>query len=162
MCRDCTQTDVRATASSTVTIALIRRTGPAGLCVLGVITAFMMAAPSALADPVDPTPPSPAPDSATQDVSGDPAQTPAGVPHLMSPENLPPGTTTDPAVGGSQAPRLFRLRELWDAIHTQGFSLSDALPLLAQRPLDANAVPPPGVSSGPQSPLPAEPLPPTS
>jgi hypothetical protein len=161
MCRDCTQTDTRTTACSTVTIPLIRRRGSAGLWVLGVITASMMAAPSALADPVDPTPPPPpVSDTATQAVSGDPAVTPTGVPHLMSPQNLPPGTTTDAAVG-SQGTRLFRLRELWDAMHTQGFSLSDALPLLAQRPLDANAVPPPGVSAGPQPPLPAEPLPPT-
>ena len=161
MCRDCTQTESRTTACSTLTIPLVRRTGSAGFCALGVITAFMMAAPSALADPVDPTPPPPASDTATQAVSGDPAVTPTGVPHLMSPENLPPGTTTDAAVGRSQAPRLFRLRELWDAIHTQDISLSDALPLLAQRPLDPNAVPPPGVSAGPQPPLPAEPLPPT-
>ena len=161
MCRDCTQTDIRTTACSTVTVPLIGRTGSAGLCALGVIAAFMMTAPSALADPVDPTSPPPVSDTDTQAASADPAVTPTGVPHLMSPENLPPGTTTDAAVGGSQAPRLFRLRELWDAMHTQGFSLSEALPLLAQRPLDANAVPPLGVSSGPQSPLPAEPLPPT-
>ena len=161
MCRDCTQTDTRMTARSTLTIPPIRRKASAGLCALGVITAFMVTAPSALADPLDPTPPPPVPDTATQPVSGDPPVTPAGVPHLMSPENLPPGTTTDAAVGRSQVPRLFRLRELWDAIHTQGFSLSDALPLLAQRPLDPNAVPPPGVSAGPQPPLPAEPLPPT-
>ena len=51
MCRDCMQTDVRATASATVTVSLITRTGSAGLCALGVITAFMMTAPSALADP---------------------------------------------------------------------------------------------------------------
>ena len=161
MCRDCTQTDTRMTARSTLTIPPIRRKASAGLCALGVITAFMMTAPSALADPLDPTPPPPVPDTATQPVSADPPVTPAGVPHLMSPENLPPGTTTDAAVGRSQVPRLFRLRELWDAIHTQGFSLPDALPLLAQRPLDPNAVPPPGVSAGPQPPLPAEPLPPT-
>ena len=75
MCRDCMQTDVRATASATVTVSLITRTGSAGLCALGVITAFMMTAPSALADPaVSTPPPSPVPDTPTQAVSGDPAQ----------------------------------------------------------------------------------------
>jgi len=158
MCRGCTQTDIRTTACSTVTIPLIRRKGSAGFCALGVITAFMMTAPSALADPTPPPPP--APDTATQAVSGDPAATPAGVPHLMSPENLPPGTTDAP-VGSQQGPRMSYLRYLWDGIRTQNLSKGDALLLLTQRPLDLNAVPPPGLPAGPQQPLPAEPLPPT-
>jgi hypothetical protein len=149
--------DIRTTAWSAITISLIRRKGSAGLCALGVIAA-LMTAPSALADPV--LPPPPAPDTATEAVSGDVAATLTGVPHLPSPENLPPGTTDAP-VGGPQGPRLSYLRELWDAMHTQGVSKSDALLLLAQRPLDPNAVPPPGLPAGPQQPLPAQPLPPT-
>lgn len=160
MRRDCTQTGIPTTACSFVTGPRMRRSRAAGVCALGVITAFLTAAPSAVADPVDPTPPPPVSDTTSLAVSGDPAVPPTGVPHLMSPDNLPPGTTTDAAVGRSQTPRLFRLRELWDAIHTDGLSLPEALPLLAQRPLDANAVPPPGVSAGPQPP-PTEPLPPT-
>ena len=160
MCRDCTQTGIATTACSSVTGPRMRRSRAAGGCALGVITALLMAAPSAVADPVDPPPPPPVSDTASSAVSGDPAVSATGVPHLMSPDNLPPGTTTDAAVGRSQTPRLFRLRELWDAIHTDGMSLPDALPLLAQRPLDANAVPPPGLSAGPQPP-PTEPLPPT-
>ncbi|MGE5696586.1 MAG: dopamine receptor D4 [Candidatus Sericytochromatia bacterium] len=138
-----------------------RRRTAARVCALGVMTALLMTAPSAVADPVEPPPSPPVSDTASLAVSGDPAIPPAGVPHLMSPDNLPPGTTTDAAVGRAQTPRLFRLRELWDAIHTDGMSLSEALPLLAQRPLDANPVPPPEVSAGPQSPPPTEPLPPT-
>lgn len=121
----------------------------AGLCVLGVVAAFMMTNPSASADP---TPPPSGDDVATPVSSGGPAPAPAGVPHLPSPENLPPGTTdapSDPAQGRGVA----YLRELWHALQTQDVSMDDALLLLTQRPLDPNAVPPPGLPSGPQQPL---------
>lgn len=153
--------DIKTTAWSTITISLIRREGSAGLCTLGVIAA-LMTAPSALADPQDPAPPPPpAYGTATQAAaSGDPTPTPTEVPHLSSPENLPPGTTDAP-VGPPQGSRLSHLRELWDALQTQDVSKKDALILiLAQRPLDPNALPPPGVSPGPQPP-PTEPPPPT-
>jgi hypothetical protein len=152
--------DTRTTAWSCATISLIRRKGAAGVCAMGVIAAVMMTAPSALADPVDPTPPPPSHDTVTQAVSGDSAAPPAEVPHLTSPQNLPPGTTDAP-VGPPEGRGVSYLRELWHAIQNQNVSMSDALLLLAQRPLDPNAVPPPGLSAGPQSALPAEPLPPT-
>ena len=75
----------------------------------------------------------------------------------LSPENLPPGTVDDP-VTPSQ-PRLTYLRELWHAMQTQEVSGSDALLLLTQRPMNANAAPPPGVPAGPQAPLPPAPPP---
>jgi hypothetical protein len=127
---------------------------------LGVTAALMLAAPTALADPATPIPPPPPPpaqDAAVQGVAADPALPPEAVPHLPSPENLPPGTIDDP-VAPSQ-PRLTYLRELWHAVQTQEVSGSDALLLLTQRPLDANAAPPPGVAPGPQPPL-EPPLPP--
>jgi len=135
------------------------RTAAWSAAALGVIAALMITAPSALAEPDDPTPPPPY-DTATQAVTGDLPTTASGVPHLMSPENLPPGTTDAP-VGPQQGPRMSYLRYLWDAISTQNLSKGDALLLLMQRPLDPNAVPPPGLPAGPQQPLPAEPLPPT-
>jgi resuscitation-promoting factor RpfA len=129
---------------------------------LGVTAAMMLAAPTALANPATPIPPPPPPlgqDVTVQGVAADPAKPPEAVPHLPSPENLPPGTVDDP-VAPSQ-PRLTYLRELWHAVQTQEVSGSDALLLLTQRPLDANAAPPPGVAPGPQPPLPPAPaLPP--
>jgi hypothetical protein len=126
---------------------------------VGAIAALLLAAPSATAEPLIPIPPPPPPPAQTAPVealAADPAPPPEAVPHLPSPENLPPGTVDDP-VTPSQ-PRLTYLRELWHAVQTQEVSGSDALLLLTQRPLDANAAPPPGVPAGPQPPLP--PLPP--
>ena len=141
---------------------------------VGVIAALMLTASPAMAEPVIPVPPPPPPPP-VQDTSvqaagagpalpaeaagADPALPPEGVPHLASPENLPPGTVDDP-VAPSQ-PRLTYLRELWHAMQTQEVSGSDALLLLTQRPMVANAAPPPGVPAGPQAPLPpALPAPP--
>ncbi|MDZ5087827.1 hypothetical protein [Mycolicibacterium parafortuitum] len=80
-----------------------------------------------------------------------PAQAPAeSVPHLASPENLPPGTSTTPPASTS---RLGYLRDLWHAMQTQEVSGSDALLLLTQRPM--TSTPKPGMSAGPQSAPPA-------
>ncbi|SRX82225.1 hypothetical protein [Mycolicibacterium parafortuitum] len=68
-----------------------------------------------------------------------------GVPHLASPDNLPPGTTGAPVATPG---RLGYLRELWHAMRTQEVSGGDALLLFTQRPL----------TSGPQearTPVPA-------
>ena len=139
---------------------------------VGVIAALMLAAPPAMAEPLIPVPPPPPPpvqDASVQAAGADPAVPaeaagadpalpPEGVPHLASPENLPPGTVDDPVVPSQ--PRLTYLRELWHAMQTQEVSGSDALLLLTQRPLVANAAPPPGVPAGPQPPLPPAPPPP--
>ncbi len=59
-----------------------------------------------------------------------------GVPHLASPQNLPPGTTTDsPSQVPGQGPNMTYLREIWHAIQTQDISGKDALLALTQRPL---------------------------
>ncbi|MGV0746294.1 dopamine receptor D4 [Mycolicibacterium sp. XJ870] len=100
-----------------------------------------MAAPSAVADPAPP-PPGPA--------VGEPAgDTPEGTPHLASPDNLPPGTSDVP-VGPQQGRGVSYLRDIWHAMQTQDVTFNEALFLLAQRPLDPAAPPPPGLAPGPQ------------
>ena len=100
----------------------------------------------------------PAPDGTVQAAAADPAAPPDGVPHLSSPENLPPGTTDTPA-DADQPRGLTYLHDLWHAVQTQEVSGRDALLLLTQRPLDPDAAPPPGMSSNPTPPLPPVPAP---
>jgi hypothetical protein len=152
---------VRIDVKATVLTALIG--GPS------VIAALICAAP-AMADPVPvvPMPPVPAPadpavvtpsppqDASIQAASADPATPPEGVPHLPSPENLPPGTTNTPPDAG-QPRTMGYLRDLWHAVQTQEVSGKDALLLLTQLPLDPNAAPPPGMAANPTPPLPPGP-----
>ncbi|MCW2649829.1 MAG: hypothetical protein QOE41_1699 [Mycobacterium sp.] len=115
----------------------------AAFCAAGAIAGLIMTAPSALAEPDIPSPPAAA----------------DGVPHLSSPENLPPGTADAPA-GPPEAHGLSYLRELWHAVQTQDISGKDAaILLLTQRPMDPNAAPPPGVAAGPQQQAPPAPAP---
>jgi hypothetical protein len=142
----------------------------ASITALGAFSALVMftAAPTAVADPAIPPPPPPAPalpllppapdqdqdqSDSVQSLAGDQAP-PDGMPHLPSPENLPPGTTDDPsALPPSHG--LSYLRDLWHAVQTQDVSGGDALLLLTQRPMDPNALPPAGMPAGPQAPPPA-------
>lgn len=115
-------------------------------CMAGAAAAMIVAAPSAAADPVVPDPVVPV-DPAVAPV-GDPAvdvvaAPPAEVPHLTSPENLPPGTSATP-VGPQEGRGVSYLRELWHAVQTQDVSGSDALLLLTQRPLNTDTAPPAG------------------
>jgi resuscitation-promoting factor RpfA len=120
------------------------------------------------ADPAIPTPapmpgpgpaPGPAPDGTVQAAPNDLPVPPDGLPHLSSPENLPPGTTDTPPDAG-QPRTLGYLRDLWHAVQTQEVSGADALLLLTQRPMNPNAAPPPGMSANPTPPLAPEPAPP--
>lgn len=79
--------------------------------------------------------PQPAFDVANQVVTNGTPLPPEGVPHLASPENLPPGTTDSPAQIPGQGPNMTYLREIWHAIQTQDISGKDALLALTQRPL---------------------------
>jgi len=141
------------TSRAVPTDTLLRRTC-LGLAALGVSAAFL-AAPAALADPADPAPaPAPAPvpavvstDTAAQPVSAPPSQLADGVPHLPSPDNLPPGTTDTPP----QTRSLGYLRDILHAIGNHDVSMNDALLLLAQRPMSATAGP--GQSAGPSGPV---------
>jgi resuscitation-promoting factor RpfA len=143
---------------------------------LGALVAVLAGATTAHADPGVPTPPPPpalaapvvpgpapaapvaAPVPAAPAVAADAATPAEGVPHLVSPENLPPGTSITP-VGPHQSNGGSYLRELWHAVQTQEVSGKDALLLLTQRPLNANATPPPGLAANPQ-PMPAATPPP--
>jgi resuscitation-promoting factor RpfA len=146
--------------------------------------------------PAPPAPPAPAPDplagvnipqpafdAANQAVSGEIPAPPAEVPHLVSPENLPPGSTMDPAANGPDSPNVSYLKDLWAAVQNQEISGKEALIMgLAQRnmntpipeqapgpnvpingPVDPAAAPPPPPAPGmplPVPPPPAVPAPP--
>ena len=84
--------------------------------------------------------PAPAFDAANQAMSGEMPAPPDGIPHLVSPENLPMGTTMDASViPNSNQPNVTYLKELWHAIQTQDITGSDALLALTQRPLTTPA-----------------------
>jgi hypothetical protein len=115
----------------------------------GALAAAVVSAPGALADP--PTPAPPPPDTTDQ-------AAPGPVPHLSSPQNLPPGTSATPVDGTESAGSAYA-QSVWEAIQDHDISWGQALILLAQRPMDPNATPPPGVAAGPQPPGPATPPP---
>ncbi len=101
--------------------------------------------------------PAPAYDAANQAMTGQLPVPPEGVPHLSSPENLPPGTTVDPSQLAPRSPNVTYLKELWHAIQTQEITGQGALLALTQRPLttpDAPGGPPPNLP-GPAEPAPA-------
>jgi resuscitation-promoting factor RpfA len=146
---------------------------------LGIVAALTLSAPAAFADPALPPAPGPGPDAtvqapvatvqapvatvqapvATVQAAGtDPVTPPDGMPHLSSPQNLPPDTTTTPPDDNQQR-GLGYLRDLWHAVQTQDVSGRDALLLLTQRPLDPNAAAP-GLPPGPTPPQPGVPGPP--
>jgi hypothetical protein len=129
------------------------RTGQRALSGLGAlgISVAVLVAPAAAADPAGSVEPVPqvdvAPAPAVVPVTPAPASvapvvastSPAnGVSHLPSPDNLPPGTTESAPEG----PKMSYLRYLWQAVHTPGVTMGDALMLIAQRPMDAQSAPP--------------------
>jgi hypothetical protein len=118
----------------------------------GALAAAVVCAPGALADPSTPVPPPPN--------TVDQAAAPGPVPHLSSPQNLPPGTSDTP-VAGTEPAGVSYARSVWDAIQDHSISWGQGLLLLAQRPMDPNAAPPPGLAAGPQQPGPAVPPPAT-
>jgi resuscitation-promoting factor RpfA len=99
-----------------------------------------------------------APVATVQAAGTDPVTPPDGMPHLSSPQNLPPDTTATPPDDNQQR-GLGYLRDLWHAVQTQDVSGRDALLLLTQRPLDPNAAAP-GLPPGPTPPQPGVPGPP--
>ena len=117
-----------------------RRRAAAGLGALIALT--LLTAPGAGADPKDPAEPSsPAaveapPSPAAVEVPSSPAAVeaaPAAMPHLPSPENLPPGTTQT----APERRTLGYLRDIWNSVRTEDVTMSDMLFLIAQRPMTA-------------------------
>jgi hypothetical protein len=99
-----------------------RRRAAAGLGALIALT--LLTAPGAGADPIDPAEPSsPAAVEAA----------PAAMPHLPSPDNLPPGTTQT----APERRTLGYLRDIWNSVRTEDVTMSDMLFLIAQRPMTA-------------------------
>ena len=58
---------------------------------------------------------------------------PDGVPHLVTPDALPPGTTQT----APERRTLGYLRDIWQAVRTEDVTMGDALLLLAQRPMNS-------------------------
>jgi resuscitation-promoting factor RpfA len=105
--------------------------------------------------------PGPALDAANQAMT-DPAAAlptpPNGVPHLPSPDNLPPGSTMDPAATAGDSPNVSYLKDLWQAVQSHDISGKEALIMgLGQRGMDT---PYPDQAPGPNVPVtPAPPAP---
>lgn len=95
--------------------------------VAAVVALALAFAPQALADPADQT------DSAAPATTS--VTPPDGIPHLPSPDNLPPGATQT----APEHRNLSYLREIWQAVRSQNVTMSDALLLIAQRPMDASS-----------------------
>jgi hypothetical protein len=55
------------------------------------------------------------------------------MPHLPSPDNLPPGTTQT----APERRTLGYLRDIWNSVRTEDVTMSDMLFLIAQRPMTA-------------------------
>jgi hypothetical protein len=103
--------------------------------------------------------PGPAFDTANQAMT-DPAAAlpvmPDGVPHLASPDSLPPGSTMDPAANGADSPNVSYLKDLWQAVQNHDISGKEALIMgLGQRGMNT---PYPQQAPGPNVPVnPADP-----
>ena len=109
--------------------------------------------------------PGPALDAANQAMTGDlPVPLPDGVPHLASPDALPPGSTLDPATQGNESPNVSYLKDLFHAVQGQEISGKEALIMgLAQRGMSTpypEQAPGPNVPLSPVDPAAAPPPPP--
>jgi hypothetical protein len=115
------------------------------------------------ADPLPPPDPSTAdPDAADALAANDPPVVPPnGVRHLLSPQNLPPDTVSDPSLLPPQNPNISYLRQLFHAVQDQDISPGQALLGLEQRPL--SETPDPGSGDLPDTPVapPNTPAPPS-
>jgi resuscitation-promoting factor RpfA len=98
--------------------------------------------------------PGPAFDAANQAVT-DPAAAlpvlPDGVPHLASPDSLPPGATMDPGATDDDSPNVSYLKDLWQAVQSHDISGKEALIMgLSQRGMNT---PYPEQGPGPNVPI---------
>jgi resuscitation-promoting factor RpfA len=98
--------------------------------------------------------PGPAYDAANQAMT-DPAAAlnalPNGVPHLASPDSLPPGATMDPGATDDDSPNVSYLKDLWQAVQSHDISGKEALIMgLSQRGMNT---PYPEQAPGPNVPI---------
>jgi hypothetical protein len=98
--------------------------------------------------------PTPAFDAANQAVT-DPAaalpKLPDGVPHLASPDSLPPGSTMAPDATDNDSPNVSYLKDLWQAVQSHDISGKEALIMgLSQRGMNT---PYPQQDPGPNVPV---------
>lgn len=109
--------------------------------------------------------PAPAFDLANQAITDGALPVPAnGIPHLASPDALPPGATLDPSAAGVDSPNVSYLKDLYNAVQNHDISGKEALLLgLAQRGMNTpypNQAPGPNVPITPgDAPLPPAPAP---
>jgi hypothetical protein len=139
-------------------INTIRTVLSAATCCASGAAVVLIASATASADPLLPAPPPPPPpvESTNVQAAGDaPAITsPDGVPHLASPDALPPGSTMEPQ--DNDSPNVSYLKDLWQAVQNQEISGKEALLLgIAQRGM---GTPYPDQAPGPNVPIsPADP-----
>jgi hypothetical protein len=122
-------------------------------------------APAPAPDPLAPLNavniPAPAFDAANQAASGQLPTLPDGTPHLASPDALPPGSSMDPAVKGTDSPNVSYLKDLWQAVQNHEISGKEALIMgLAQRNMNTpipEQAPGPNVPTAPVDPAAAPP-----
>ena len=115
--------------------------------------------------PLEPAPPAPAPVPApgvvaapqpamgivNQAISGQLPVPADGIPHLISPESLPPGTTMDPNALPPTRPNVSYLRQIWNAVQDHQITGKDALIAVGtQRSLVGSG---PAQAPGPNVPL---------
>lgn len=122
---------------------------PAGLAALIAMALFSTSGLTAAGAGADPTDPAQPPSSATAEAapasevapatevapSAAMAATADPVPHLPSPDNLPPGTTQT----APERRTLGYLRDIWNTARTEDVTMSDMLLLIAQRPMSTGA-----------------------
>lgn len=116
-----------------------------GGAVGGGFAALLFASPAAAA-PAPPPTPAPVVDGTAVQAA------PQGVPHLPSPDALPPGSTMDPTVmAGAESPNVSYLRDLWHAVQNREISGREALLLgISQRNMNT---PIPAQAPGPNVPI---------
>ncbi|MBJ7341052.1 transglycosylase family protein [Mycolicibacterium sp.] len=109
-------------------------------------------APDPLAPLNDVNVPGPVFDAANQVVTDGIAAPPNGIPHLASPDALPPGATMDPnAAGPADSPNTSYLKDLWQAVQNHDISGKEALIVgLSQRGMNT---PIPAQAPGPNVPI---------
>jgi hypothetical protein len=122
----------------------------------------LIASATAWADPLPLPPPPPPVESTTVQAADAPAPTPPdGVPHLASPDALPPGSTMEPQ--DNDSPNVSYLKDLWQALQNHEISGKEALVMgIAQRGMNTpypDQAPGPNVPSSPADPALAPPPP---